>query len=447
MSDLAIECEGLGKRYRLGPRAPYHRFTDLITALVSSPLRQARALGRDPGEGARGNEKESIWAVRDLSFRVERGETVGIIGRNGAGKSTLLKVLSRITEPTRGTVRVRGRVGSLLEVGTGFHHELTGRENIYLNGTILGMKRAEITRKFDQIVGFAEVERFLDTPVKHYSSGMYTRLAFAVAAHLETEILIVDEVLAVGDASFQKKCLSKMEEVGGEGRTVLFVSHNIQAVTRLCPRCILLDQGRLVQDGPAEQVIHRYLLAGIGVTAERRWEDPSLAPGNEIGRLRAVRVRSEDGRVTARLDIRRPIGIEMEYDVLQDRHVLVPNFHLYNEQGSCVFVVADTSPEWRRRLRPAGHYATTAWIPGNLLAEGSIVVHAALSTMDPLKVHFNERDAVAFQVVDSLDGDSARGDYAGPMPGVVRPLLDWTTQFVPAPAAAVVPNTVKEPNG
>ena len=432
MNDLAVRCENLGKRYRIGARVPYHRFSDVVSNLAMAPFRRIHARPAAP-EGF-------IWALEDVSFEIRAGEVVGIIGRNGAGKSTLLKILSRITEPTRGEVRIRGTVGSLLEVGTGFHPELTGRENIFLNGAILGMKRAEIASKFDQIVAFAETEKFLDTPVKHYSSGMYMRLAFAVAAHLEPEMLVVDEVLAVGDAGFQKKCLNKMQEVGVAGRTVLFVSHNIQAVTRLCPRTILLDRGRLTADGPSESVVHTYLQTGLGVSAERRWPDPRSAPGNEVARLVAVRVRAEDGTVSAHVDIRRPVGIEMEFEVLEAGHVLVPNFHLYSDEGLCVFVVSETRGEWHRRPRPAGRYVSTVWIPGNFLAEGSIVVHAAMSTMNPLRGHFQELDAVAFQVVDSLDGDSARGDFAGKIPGIVRPILSWSTRYGTGSSADLPPS-------
>jgi len=239
----------------------------------------------------------------------------------------------------------------------------------------------------------------------------------------------VDEVLAVGDASFQKKCLNKMQDVGQEGRTVLFVSHNMSAVTRLCPRTILLDEGRILRDGPSHQVVSAYLQSGLGTTAVREWPDLSKAPGNDIVRLRAVRVCTEDGQITDAVDIRQPVGIEMEFEVLKSGYMLVPNYHFFNEEGVYVFVVHGCDPAWRRKPRPVGRYVSTAWIPGNFLAEGSLIVGVAISTHDPVIVHFYERDAVAFQVIDSLDGDSARGDYTGPMPGVVRPLLRWTTQF------------------
>ncbi len=427
MSDLAIRVAALGKRYRIGQRERYYALRDVLTRSLSAPvhwLRNSKSANRNPGP-------DHIWALKDVSFEIRQGEVVGIIGRNGAGKSTLLKILSRITRPTKGRAEIHGRIGSLLEVGTGFHPELTGRENTYLNGAILGMNKAEIDRKFDQIVAFAEVEKFLDTPVKHYSSGMFVRLAFAVAAHLEPEILLVDEVLAVGDARFQRRCLNKMQDVGREGRTVLFVSHNMPAITRLCERTILLDGGGVVADGPSNQTVGLYLRSGFGTTAAREWQDLDNAPGNDIVRLRAVRVRTEEGEITEAVDIRKPVGIEMEYDVLSSGHVLSPNYHFFNEEGIYVFVAGDQDPVWRGNPRPEGRYVSTAWIPGNLLAEGSLIVGAAVSTMNPVVVHFFERDAVAFQVVDSLDGDSARGDYAGKVPGVVRPLLRWTTQFAP----------------
>src|SRR5213080_5364929 len=256
MSDVAIRVAGLGKQYQIGgDRKPYKTIRESITDMVLDPLRRLRAgLSADALNG-----EHAFWALKDVSFEVNRGEVVGIIGRNGAGKSTLLKILSRITEPTEGQAEIVGRVGSLLEVGTGFHPELTGRENVYLNGAILGMKRSEIDRRFDEIVAFSEIERFLETPVKHYSSGMYARLAFSVAAHLEPEILLVDEVLAVGDAAFQKKCLGRMEQLSGTGRTVAFVSHSMPSVLRLCPRVILLDAGHLTADGGGSHVVEEYI--------------------------------------------------------------------------------------------------------------------------------------------------------------------------------------------
>jgi lipopolysaccharide transport system ATP-binding protein len=419
----AIEISGLGKQFTLGQQLGYGSFREAMTRWASMPLNLLSAKRRR-------RNKNSFWALRDVSFRVNPGEVVGIVGRNGAGKSTLLKILTRITDPTEGRGILRGRVGSLLEVGTGFHSELSGRENIFLNGAILGMRRPEIQRNFDAIVAFADVEKFLDTPVKHYSSGMYMRLAFSVAAHLETEILLVDEVLAVGDASFQKKCLNKMETVGRQGRTIFFVSHNMNAVTRLCSRAIMLDRGQVLQDGPASQVATTYLRSGLGSTSERNWSEAD-APGNEVARLRAVRARDDASQISDSFDIRRPIDIEMDYDVLTPGHVLTPNFHLFNEDGVCICVVHDVSPQWRRIPRPVGRYRSTMQIPGNFLAEGMAVVRSVLSTLDPATTHFDEWDAVCFTIRDSLDGNSARGDYAGPMPGIVRPLLPWQTTVFP----------------
>jgi lipopolysaccharide transport system ATP-binding protein len=431
MSDTAILTDNLGKQYHIGKRREkYRTLRDTLADTFVAPFRRAGRILRGQATGA-AELDETIWALKGVSLAIKRGEVVGIIGRNGAGKSTLLKILSRITEPTEGFAEIRGRVGSLLEVGTGFHQELTGRENLYLNGAILGMKRAEIDLKFDEIVAFAEVEKFIDTPVKNYSSGMYLRLAFAVAAHLEPEILLVDEVLAVGDASFQKRCLSKMQDVGQEGRTVLFVSHNMPAITRLCERAILLDDGKVLQDGPAARVVSAYLSSGSGTTAAREWPDMARAPGDHVVRLRAVRVRTENGTVSDVADIRRPVALEMEYQVLEPGYKFMVYYRILNEQGIEVFVPIDNDPAWRQRARPTGRYTSTAWIPGNLLSEGTLFVGAAIRTLEPTIRRFHAYDAVAFQVVDSMDGDSARVDHAGALRGVVRPLLKWETQFSP----------------
>jgi homopolymeric O-antigen transport system ATP-binding protein len=447
MSDIAIKVSGLSKRYRIGANLqPARTLKEKLSLSAAAPFRTAKHLLTRNGNGngtaagskvpERGDHSslrtargELIWALNDVSFEIKRGEVVGIIGRNGAGKSTLLKILSRITEPTEGYADIDGRVGSLLEVGTGFQPELTGRENIFLNGSILGMRNAEIKKRFDEIVAFAEVEKFIDTPVKHYSSGMYVRLAFAVAAHLNPEILLVDEVLAVGDVSFQKKCLGKMEDIGQQGRTVLFVSHSMQSISRLCNRTILLGDGKVIHDGHTHDVLSSYLGTGLGNAAAVEWPDASRAPGNEIVRLRSVRARGQNNVINAALDIREDIYLEMEYDVLTPSQVLLPNFHVYNDEGTCVFILAEFHTEWRRKPRPVGRYRSIARIPGNFLAEGTLVVGAAIATYVPFNVHLHERDLIAFQVVDTLEGNSARGDYAGHYPGVVRPVVDWTTEF------------------
>lgn len=431
MSDIAVCVDGLSKRYRLGARQKGHgTLRDHLMSGLKSLLNRSDFGGGSAGSSESSesaNDADFFWALQGVSFEVKRGETVGIIGRNGAGKSTLLKLLSRITEPTDGRIELDSRVSALLEVGTGFHSELTGRENIYLNGTILGMKRAEITRKFDEIVAFAEIEQFVDTPVKRYSSGMAMRLGFAVAAHLESEILIVDEVLAVGDAAFQKKCLGKMEGVAKEGRTIFFVSHNMPAVTRLCERGILLEEGKLCRDGSSHEVVNAYLHSELGTMSSREWPDPLKAPKGEVAMLRAVRVRTKDGQSAEKFDIRNPVGLEMEYDVLKPGYKLMPSIMLWNEEGVCLLDTPETDPAWRGRVRPPGRYRSTAWVPGNFLAEGTMFLSVALETLDPLVMQFYERQVVAFSVMDTCEGDSARGDFAGKLRGVVRPLLEWTT--------------------
>lgn len=327
MSDIVIRCENLGKKYRIGTsrHGRYVALRDVLAERFRGWGR--RLLGRGGGEA--NSPSEEIWALKDVSFEVRRGECVGIIGRNGAGKSTLLKLLSRITEPTEGRIRLRGRVASLLEVGTGFHPELTGRENIYLNGAILGMKRTEIRRKFDEIVAFAEVEKFIDTPVKHFSSGMYMRLAFAVAAHLEPEILIVDEVLAVGDTAFQKKCLGKMGEVASEGRTVLFVSHNMAAIAHLCGRCACLHLGHVVQIGKVQETIDRYF----------KLADESNQGGDHIkrrlgsGEVRFIRVEVE--RECYRPDEAKTVRFRLANSSHQTQRVYFSTL-VFNEEGAII---------------------------------------------------------------------------------------------------------------
>lgn len=430
MSNIAIQVRGIGKEYHIGG-APqkYPTLRDRIASAATAPFRRAKKLLTGHAYGAAGLD-ETFWALRDVSFDVHRGEAVGLIGRNGAGKTTLLKVLSRITDPTEGFADVYGRVGSLLEVGTGFHPELTGRENIYLNGAILGMRKVEIERKFDAIVDFSEIEKFINTPVKYYSTGMYVRLAFAVAAHMEAEILLIDEVLSVGDVEFQRKCLGKIGEVADSGRTVLFVSHSMPTVARLCERVILLDQGGIIEDGPSASVVHAYLSSGIGQTAIREWDDPKRAPGNDVARLRSVRVMNDRGEVAESIDIRTPVRIEQEFEVTSPGHPLVPIFVIYNDEGTCVFATHGHDTEWRRVPRPTGRYRAGVDIPGNFLAEGMFVVLAGVVTHDPFTVHVEEHDAVAFHVVGTLDPDSARGDYGKSMPGVVQPLLPWTDELV-----------------
>jgi lipopolysaccharide transport system ATP-binding protein len=419
MTASIISARGLGKSYVLG-RAGTRTLREAVIDAARGPFRW---LGRERRPVA-----EPFWALRDVSFEVPEGEAVGIVGRNGAGKSTLLKILSRITAPSTGEVRLRGKVASLLEVGTGFHAELSGRENIFLNGAIMGMSRTDVRTRFDEIVAFAEVDKFLDTPVKRYSSGMYVRLAFAVAAHLEPDILIVDEVLAVGDAAFQKKCLGKMQTVASGGRTVLFVSHNMAAVSRLCTRGLLLSHGLVAADGPISKVVGTYIGGTHGETpASVDFTEQQRIPSSDDVRLLAARL-TGDGLRGIELDIRRPLLVEIDFEVLQARYPLHPNVHVYNDQGQCVFITSDAHVHEYRRARAPGRYRATVEIPGNFLSEGMFSLDVAISTVTPLIVHVHERGLLTLNVVDPGEGDSLRGDFAGDIPGAVRPTLPWKTE-------------------
>ena len=368
-----------------------------------------------------------------MSFEVEDGEALGVIGRNGAGKSTLLKVLSRITEPTEGRVELSGRVGSLLEVGTGFHPDLTGRENVFLNGAILGMKNAELRQKFDAIVAFAEVEKFIDTPVKHYSTGMYMRLAFAVAAHLEPEVLVVDEVLSVGDASFQKKCLGKMDEVSRRGRTVLFVSHNMAAIRTLCTRTLLMSAGKVEAVGPTDAVVAGYLGAIAKQQPERTWDRPESAPGDERCRLLAVRVRDDSGAVSGEIGSDFPFDIEIDYWNEFDGSVLGTTVVLFDSDGNCVLSsINNHDPLVHGRPRGRGMYRSVCRVPGQLLPDGAFTVSVLLWGSAYTLIH-REDETVKFEVQDT---GGVRGDFLLSSQGIVRPLLKWRTALLPTPEPA-----------
>jgi len=434
--NIAIKVEHLSKCYRLGSKDDLHdTFGVSLWNFLKAPLsnyRKYRSLYNfdDVNLVQKDNSSDIVWALKDVSFDVNVGEIVGIIGVNGAGKSTLLKILSKITPPTSGKAFIRGKVSSLLEVGTGFHPDLTGRENVYLNGTILGMRKKEIDGKFDEIVEFSGVEKFIDTPVKRYSSGMKVRLAFAVAAHLDPEILIIDEVLTVGDAQFQKKCINKMQDVSQQGRTVLFVSHNMQSVTRLCSRTILLNEGGVLGDGPSHDIVNIYLHHEKSSKAEREWSELASSPGDDVVRLRAMRVKTEEGRMTDSVDVSQPVGIEMEYEVLQPRDMLLIYFMVLNEEGICVFqsFQTDTSPPGP--FKP-GRYVSTAWIPGNLLGEGIMFVSPRILSHWSEKHHVRETNVVAFQVSANLESDSLSANFYPKRYGVIRPLLKWETHFTP----------------
>ena len=407
-----IRVQGLGKQYQLGgATAVYSTLRESLMDLARKPVRALRK---------NGNEPVTIWAVRDLDFEVAPGEIVGIIGRNGAGKSTLLKILSRITEPTLGRVELFGRVASLLEVGTGFHPELTGRENIFLNGSILGMTRREIERKFDEIVAFSEVEQFLDTPVKRYSSGMYVRLAFAVAAHLQPEILVVDEVLAVGDYAFQQKCLNKMQDVSTGGRTVLFVSHNLGAISRLCNRCLLLDGGRLIASGPTAGVVQNYMTSGL----VQRPEYKKASKGDKAMNLLRVALRGADGEIRSEIRYDESLSIEFDYEANQTVSGTSLGVMVYTLDGTCAFTTADIDAHAELLgEREPGKYTARVTVPAKWLNVGRYTVTVALANAMSGVVYDNV-EALVFQIVDTGTPGSLNGIKR---PGVLQPLLDWET--------------------
>lgn len=431
MSDVVLRVEDLGKRYRIGARhAEMTTFRERLIELASAPLRnlkRLRGLTRFDDQA----EEDSIWALRHISFEVHQGDVVGVIGRNGAGKSTLLKVLSRITPPTEGSAHIQGRVRSLLEVGTGFHQELTGRENLYLNGAILGMKKAHIDSKFDEIVAFAEIEKFLDTPVKHYSSGMYVRLAFAVAAHLEPEILLIDEVLAVGDRRFQKKCLGKIAEVSKQGRTVLFVSHNIAMVSSLCTSAMLLEGGRMVSFGPTREVVDRYMGEEDARRGEVDFRSARALPGDGVAKLLAARIVNEQGQPCSQVRINEPIAFEMEYRLLKNDQRVTPNIHMYDAEGVCVFAISDAAADPNAVTKSeSGDYLSRCSIPADFLNDRTYYVGFALTTMRNVTVHFWEKDLLMLTVIDPIDGVISRNGYAGVVPGTVRPNLEWMSERI-----------------
>ena len=417
MTDTAILAENIGKQYRIGVQSnSYRTLRDSLVDIAKWPIRILRDGMAQP--------VEKIWALENISFEVKKGEVLGVIGRNGAGKSTLLKILSRITEPTTGYAEIHGRVGSLLEVGTGFHPELTGRENIALNGAILGMRRKDIDRKFDEIVDFSGVEKFIDTPVKRYSSGMYLRLAFAVAAHLEPEILVVDEVLAVGDAEFQRKCLGKMSAVASEGRTVLFVSHNMSAILRLTQEAIVLDKGQMLLRAPSAQAVDYYLTSGFAQTGEHIWQPDEIPATAKPFRPIALRVRNQDGKVVDTVRSTEPALIDIEYNIEQAITGLRVGIYILTTQGELIFTSFDTDNQAeydRYATRPAGKYISRCVVPADLLNEGRYILGINASSFR-VKRYFQDEHALAFTV----DPTGAPGmQWQEPRLGPIRPRLKW----------------------
>ncbi|MBN1537182.1 MAG: ABC transporter ATP-binding protein [Anaerolineales bacterium] len=424
MTDLAIRVENLGKEYRIGTQVDsYPTLRDTLVEAVKWPVRMIRH--------GYTSTVETIWALRDISFDVKQGEVLGVIGRNGAGKSTLLKILSRVTEPSEGYAEIHGRVGSLLEVGTGFHPELTGRENIFLNGAILGMKREEIEKKFDEIVDFSGVEKFIDTPVKRYSSGMYLRLAFAVAAHMEPEILVVDEVLAVGDAEFQRKCLGKMSDVAQEGRTVLFVSHNMSAIQRLTNETIILEKGKMVLRAPSAQAVDYYLSSGFAQTGERTWQPDEIPANSAPFHPIALRVCNPQGKVVDTVRSTEPTSIAFEYQLDSPVNDLRVGIYLLNTHGDHIFTSFDTDDQTQYEqygARCAGRYISVCKIPEDFLNEGRYILGVNASVFR-VRRFFQDEHALAFAV----DVTGAPGmQWLETRLGLMRPRLSWAIQELEA---------------
>lgn len=406
-----IKVENISKKYILGHKRSQVKgtFRDVVAESFSNIF---------SGKKKDDQTKEEFWALKDVNFEVQQGDRLGIVGHNGAGKSTLLKILSRITDPTEGKIKVTGRVASLLEVGTGFHPELTGRENIFLNGAILGMKRHEIRKSFDAIVDFAGIEKFLDTPVKRYSSGMYVRLGFAIAAHLEPEILIIDEVLAVGDADFQKKCLGKMRDVSESGRTLLFVSHNLTAIQSLCNKSLYFEKGRLVEHGETSQIVSSYLSKVSYKQLERSWENIEDAPGNDQVRVKSFKIVPDLIDDLTHIDVRTPFQICFEFWNMEEGARLNLSLHLYTFTGECIFNIGTPAQQFAKGL-----VTGTCSIPGNFLNDGSYVL-SMMIVKDTSSVVYNMEEAISFDIQDYRENVS----WYGKWPGYIRPQLDFSIQ-------------------
>jgi lipopolysaccharide transport system ATP-binding protein len=414
-----IEVENLGKKYIISHQGE-QRYTALRD-VITDGAKKLVTRKRKPVP-----KYEEFWALRNVSFKVEREERIGIIGKNGAGKTTILKIISRVTTPSEGIVKIKGKVSSLLEVGTGFHPELTGRENIFLNGAILGMTRSEIKRRFDEIVQFAEVEQFLDTPVKRYSSGMYVRLAFAVAAHLETEILLVDEVLAVGDAQFQKKCLGKMQDLSKFGKTVLFVSHNLAAISSLCSRCLRIDSGRICEDDKPDIVISNYLNINQISSGGISWDkDKSLFGDREYIIFTSLKIINSEGFIANTIFAEEPFSVELEYVVLKTLTISQLGIKLSNPTGEVIFYSGDVNLASKEIYsRKPGRYKSTCNIPGYLLNQGNYSI-SLFGHIPGIKMLVNEEPVTNFEVAQSEN----IGGY-GKQPGIIRPLFKWNIEYL-----------------
>lgn len=430
MNEVILKIENISKQYRLGLVGTGSLAHDLnrFWARIRGKEDPYLKVGAVSDRSAKATE-DYVWALQDINFEVKKGEVLGIIGKNGAGKSTLLKILSRVTSPTTGSIKTKGKIASLLEVGTGFHPELTGKENIFLNGAILGMTKAEITTKIDEIVEFSGCELYIDTPVKRYSSGMRVRLAFAVAAFLEPDILVIDEVLAVGDAEFQKKAIGKMQDISrGEGRTVLFVSHNMESILRLCKTAILLKNGTIIKKGLTSEIVEFYLNSEFGIASKKEWN--GVNNGNNVARIIETTAHNTNFVNGDNFLITENVGITMSYEAVGGKKKIHSAFNFYNSSGVNIFDCHENNTDHYSEIKDKGIYKTTVWIPKHLLSEGIVIVGVALVTHDPFEVHFHQKETLVFNMMDNMNDSPTRGEYVGSLPGVVRPLLKWESKKI-----------------
>lgn len=432
---IILSIENVSKHYRLGVvgtrtiKHDLNRWWHKVRGKEDPYLK----IGERNSRSTLGKSKY-VWALKNITFDVHEGEVLGIIGKNGSGKSTLLKILSKVTMPTKGLIKSKGRIASLLEVGTGFHPELTGKENIYLNGAILGMSKTEITSKFEEIVEFAGVQRYIDTPVKRYSSGMKVRLAFAVAAHLEPEILVIDEVLAVGDAEFQSKAIGKMKDIASDdGRTVLFVSHDMDAIQKLTKRAVVLSDGEVLFVGETDKAVQVYLNKGLESKPTITWDELQTAPGNDFGRLKKVSIYNAKKEACKRFKITEPIHISVSYWDLNTEYSNTAMVHIINERGQCLFATNEfNAPNWQEvHSKEKGIVTAVCTIPGNFMAEGQFNISVGVGNYNPDITHVFEENLLAFEVYDDTTGEGVRNMASGSWPGMVRPKLDWSIERIP----------------
>jgi len=431
LSETVISIRQLSKKYQLGEISRKNLSEDIENIwarLLRKNIYDEKVISSKNVK--LNNVSESIWALKDINLNIERGEIIGIIGKNGAGKSTLLKILSKITSPTYGEIKINGRIASLLEVGTGFHPELTGKENIYLNGAILGMTKQEITSKLDEIIDFSGVENYIETPVKRFSSGMRVRLAFSVAAHLDPEILLIDEVLAVGDIEFQEKCLSKIDSISGSGRTILFVSHNMSAVQELCARSILLSSGEILMDDKTDKVINDYFSRNSKITGERKFDNEAGSEKNEIVDLRLFRVTNNQGETCSSFNVRDNISLEIEFIIHSDLYFLSVSFYVYNNKGVLIFTTGNNYFFNEKKLKKAGYYRSKCFIPRDLLNDGQYSLECNFTGKK--EIYIMEKNAIFINIADSKDINGARGLYHESKwpPASVRPKLVWENEYI-----------------